>query len=536
MRKNSRTYLFTLLLMLTVIPALAQSWLDYDHTLTSYPMLQTRNTAALTTFNPIDSTQFLLGEARLTAATQHGYLDGVDVAPHNWDAQAQVRSIYRISRCVVLRGGMDYSYSWGKQVGGSVWIYPEQMPFNITETDDSTRGDFSLETYRLDGQLGVDVGHGVSIGAQFDYTTASGAKKKDPRHVNSLMRCETSVGAMWHLNHFSLGGNYLFSRMTEGLKFSTFGRTDLVYHYLVDHGAYFGREENTDGNGYTDDDNERPLLDISHGLAIQAAYRLETMSWGFEASWAHRHGHYGLESPSMIDFNRHNGNMWDVKAWWQRDMGTSLQRVAVSYSHRGINDYERIYRIITDQGVTDTRYYDDRQMGKHDYSVFNAMIDMGWGINRQLPTWQIIADMEHSRRMITASVFPFYRQQSTHLTEVKLRLMRNWITNNDQVWSGQLLAGWAGGGGTANHDGTYQTPSSDAAKPLDHTLYLMRQYESLTAQRMLAGVQLRWSKPIAYARMRLYVEANYKYCQAFDVHYLEDGHRHQVAISVGCLF
>ena len=175
-------------------------------------------------------------------------------------------------------------------------------------------------------------------------------------------------------------------------------------------------------------------------------------------------------------------------------------------------------------------------MGNHAGSMLNAMVDMGWGINRQLPTWQIIADMEHSRSMITASVFPYYRQQSTHLTEVKLRLIRNWITSNDQVWSGQLLAGWAGGGGTVNLDGTYQTPSPDAEGPLDHTLYLMRQYESLTAQRMLVGAQVRWSKPIAHARMRLYAEANYKYCQAFDIHYLEDGHRHQVAMSVGCLF
>ena len=64
----------------------------------------------------------------------------------------------------------------------------------------------------------------------------------------------------------------------------------------------------------------------------------------------------------------------------------------------------------------------------------------------------------------------------------------------------------------------------------------MRQYEYLTAKRLLAGVQVRWSVPIARQRMRLYAEAGYNFRQAFDTHYLEDGHRHEASVTVGCLF
>lgn len=535
MRKNnSLTYLITVILLTTFLPALAQTWLDYDQTLMHFPLLQSRNAASLTTFNPVDSTQFLLGDTRLTMSTAHGHLAAAHVAPHAWNAQAQVRSIYRMSRRVVVKGSMDYSYGWGKNAGGSVWIAPERMPFDITETDDSTRGKISLECYHLNSGLGVEVGHGVSLGATFDYTTASGAKKKDPRHVNSLMNCEVGMGLTWHIKGLTIGGNYLFGRTTEGLKFSTFGRTDRVYHYLIDHGAYFGREESTDGNGYVSDDNERPLLDIRHGLSALATYQHGAWTWGIEGGWTHRHGHYGLESPSMIDFNRHSGDAWDIRSWWQHDDGTSMQRVSLSYSHQGVKDHERTYRIITDHGVTDTRYYDDRLMGKHQYNVLAASADLRWGIKRQLATWQLQATLTHNRRNITASLYPFYRQQLTRLTEFTLQGTRNWLMTNDQVWSLKLQAGWAAGGGTAWRDGTYQAPAADASAPREYTLYLMRQYEYQTARRLLAAAQVRWSIPVAH--LRLYAEAGYSYRQAFNIDYLENGYRHQAALAVGCLF
>ena len=273
-KKRSMTYhLLTAaaIVMATSMPSQAQSWLDYAQTVARYPLLQSSNAATLTTYSPSDSSQLLLGDATLTMGTAQGHLARPGASPHAWEAQALVQSIYRMSRRVVVRGMMDYHYGWGSQAGGSVWIDPEQMPFDITETTDSTRGKTSLESYRLMGEVGVGLGHGVSLGGCFDYTTASGAKRKDPRHTVSLMHCLASVGATWHGGGFTIGGNYLFGRTTQALKFSTVGRTDQIYHYLVNHGAYYGREETTDGNGYVGSANERPWLDIKHGLPCSLA-------------------------------------------------------------------------------------------------------------------------------------------------------------------------------------------------------------------------------------------------------------------------
>lgn len=538
MRKNiSITYrLLSAVLLWAALPASAQSWLDYDQALARYPLLHTSNAAALTTYTPSDSTQHLLGDARLTVGTGHGHLLGPDVSPHAWTTEAQVRSIYRMSQRVVVSGLMHYNYSWGSKSGGSVWIAPERMPFDITETNDTTLGNMSVETYQLMGDVGVDIGGGVSLGGRFGYTTASGTKRKDPRHTNTLMRCEGSVGAIWQAGAVTLGANYLAERSTEALKFSTVGRTDQIYHYLIDHGAYFGREESTDGNGYVGTSNEHPLLDIKHGVAILADYRRGTWEWGLEGQWRHRHGHYGLESPSLIDFNRHYGDEWNLKAWGRHDDGSSVQRFGAYYSHHNLKDYERTYRIITAQGVTDVNYYDDRLMSDNGMSAIGFSGEAQWGIKRELATWTLQATVQHNWRSITASVYPFYRQQKSHLTEVGLRGERNWLTSGDNIWSLMLMAGWGGGDGTAARDGAYQTPDADASAPSDYLTYRMRDFEHLTASRLHCGARARWSQPIARHSMRLYVEALYIYSQAFDIHYLQDGYRQQAALSIGCQF
>lgn len=538
MRKSiSLTYhLLWAILLSTIVPASAQSWLDYDQALVRYPLLRTSNAAALTTYHPSDSTQRILGDARLTMSTGQGHLEGPNVSPHAWSAGAQVRSIYRMSRRVVVSGSMRYDYRWGSQSGGSVWIDPDRMPFGITEVSDSTLGNASLETYRLMGEVGVNIGHGVSLGGHFDYSTASGAKKKDPRHTNTLMQCAGSVGAIWQTGGITVGANYLVERSTEALKFSTVGRTDQVYHYLIDHGAYFGREETTDGNGYTGTSHEHPLLDIRHGIAFQASYHHVLWDWGIEGQWMHRHGHYGLESPSQIDFNRHHGDEWDIASWCQHDDGSSLQRLDAFYRHWNLIDDERTYRIITAQGVTDVNYYDDRLMGHHDRSTMGVCAEAQWGIRRQLAAWMIQARLQHDRRRVTASVYPFYRQQESHFTELALQGRRNWLTCGDHVWSLMLMAGWSNGGGTEAQDGTYQTPDADALAPQDHLLYRMREFEHLTAQRLHCGALVRWSQPLNHQRMRLYIEGQCSYHQALDIHYLQDGYRLQAALSIGCQF
>lgn len=513
-----------------------QSWLDYNQTLSRHSWLRTTNAAALTTYQPDDSTQRLLADAQVGLATGQGGLVPNGHSPDIWQATAMARSVFRVNRRVVLRGGIDYSNAWGRDAAGSVWIAPERMPFDITETADTTQGRTSLEQYGLTGEVGVNVWRGLSLGARFGYHAASSAKRKDPRHTGTLMQLDASVGGIWCLGRLTLGANYLLQRSTEALRFSTYGRTDRVYGYLIDYGAAFGRDERTDGKGYVSSDYEKPLLDMRHGVALQAGYAGGPWSAVVEWEWAHRHGHYGLESPSLLDLNRHRGDEWHLRSWWQHAAPHVIHRITALWSHQDLKDYERTYRIVTDGGVTQIVYYDDREMSQRQTDHVTVAYDLQWGIRRHLATWQAQAQVDYSLRTVTASLYPYYRWQQAHRTDIRLSAQRNWLLPSDHTWSLALMAGWGSGGGTPRSDGAYALTGDGDEYPQGHLDWLMRHYEWLTARRVQVGTMARWSMPLAHGRLRLYAQAHYSYVRAFDTHYLADAHRHNASLVVGCLF
>lgn len=532
---KTRTYLIAVAVAFAVAGH-AQTWLDYDQALSAYSWLHTTNAATLTTYQPTDSSQRLLADAHVGVSIAQGHLASSNATPESWGIDAAVRSIARMSRRVVLRGAMEYSNTWGHQAGGSVWMCPDDRPFDIIECNDSTRGDIGLERYYLDGEVGVMTVGGLSLGARFAYATASSAKKKDPRHTNTLMQLDVSVGGSWQVDRWRFGANYLLKRTTEALQFSTYGRTDRVYGYLIDQGAAFGRDEQSDGKGYVGSDHEKPWLDMRHGVALQAGFANNPWSAVIEWQWMHRHGHYGLESPSHLDFNRHKGNEWHLRSWWQYATSATIHRITAEWSHETIQDDERTYRIVTTGGVTDINYYDDRQTGEREVNDINITYDAQWGIRRSLATWQAQACLNHYRRSLTASLYPYYRQQLTRLTDIILSVCRNWLAHNDHVWSLAIAAGWSGGGGTPAKDGTYTAVIQESAPVADHNELLMRQYEWFTADRMHGGITMRWSMPLLHQHLRLYAQAGYRIAHAMDVKYLQGSNRHTGTISLGCLF
>lgn len=523
-------------MVVVLLSASAQSWLDYDQALSRHLWLRTANAAALATYQPTDTTQRLLAQAQVGIATGQGHLTPLNQSPNAWQVQADARAIYRMSHRVVTRGSMVYRNAWGTKAGGSVWVNPEQMPFDIIETADSTRGKVGMESYRLTGEVGVSALQNLSLGATIAYETASYAKKKDPRHTNQLMQLDASVGATWQTASFTLGANYLLRRTTEGMQFSTYGRTDQVYRYLIDQGACFGRDEQAGGRGYVGNDYERPYQDMRHGVALQAGYEQGRWSVLIEGQWLRRHGHYGLESPSMLDFNRHHGDEWHLRSWWQHALPATIHRITAQWSHLQLSDLERTYRIISQGGVTDTEYYDDRLLGEHEQDRLSLAYDMEYGIQHQLAQWQAHIAVDYQRRDLTASLYPYYRQQHTHSTTLTVAGRRSWLLANDQVWSLRVQTAWSTGGGTAAGDGTYVAPSHDATPPAEYTALLMRQYEWLTATRLGGEVALRWSLPMMRHRLRFYVDACYGYTHALDPHWLTDAHRHTASVVLGCLF
>ena len=128
---------------------------------------------------------------------------------------------YRVSRRTVVYGSIAYENANAWRTTGSAWIDPTHKPFDIVEATLDNPGKKHRDTYQLTGAVGVDLGKGLSLGAQVDYTGANYAKYKDLRHKNKLMDLTASVGlyapvASW----LNVGANYRYHRNTESITFS----------------------------------------------------------------------------------------------------------------------------------------------------------------------------------------------------------------------------------------------------------------------------------------------------------------------------
>lgn len=526
----------SLLILTTALTLQAQSsWLDYDQVLSNQVWLRTNNAAMLSTYHPADSAQRLIADACLGIETQHGHFIPLNESPHAWTIHANARSICRLSRRVVMRGDMNYSRQWGSDAGGSIWIQPSEMPFDITEYDDSTTGNIQIEKYHLNGEIGVNVCNGLSLGTRFDYTAATGSKQKDPRHTNSLMCINTNIGTVFSTAGFTGGAAYLLQRSTESVQFRTYGRTDRVYHYLIDFGALYGRDETTDGKGYTSNDNEKPLLDMRHGLSLQAGYTLKQWTLAVEWQWLHRHGHYGIESPAFIDFNKHQGNSWQVDACLQHATTNTIMQLSFNWQRHNLRDYERTYSSVTNAGVTDIVYFDDRLMSIKQSTSYRVTADAQWGINRHLATWAVKAMVNHERNNIRAIIYPYYRLNDTHLITCTLSATRNWLSSTDRLWAVTLKASWATGGGNMATDLTFGTPAEGNKAPTSPSIQASRLFQWLTASRAGASVMLRHAFNVTHS-LRLYADASYGFTAASKIDNLADSHMHRVALSLGCLF
>ncbi len=526
--------LITALTAIVTLTAGARSWLHYDQTLAPYAWLRTANPASLTTFAPADSSLRSLGDAQLSLATGQGHWTAPGTSPNAWQARAEVRSVMRMGQRVVVRGGVDYTNRWGNEAAGSVWSQPQTMPFDIAETADTTLGRVRREQYALHGEAGVAVSSRMSLGARFAYTAASGTKQKDPRFTSHLMSLEAAAAAMWTAGRFTLGATYQMQRRTEAVQLSTHGRTDRVYHYLVDLGAAMGRDERTDGRGYTSSDSEHPLLDMRHGATAQLGYTLGPCTLLAEVQWMHRSGHYGLRSPSTVDFSRHGGDEWLANAWWQHSATNSLQRVEAQWSRSTVKNHENTYRIVADGGVTDIEYYDARLVGYHRHNHVRLAYDGQWGIRRALAQWQLQAAVCHSWQRVTAIVFPYYRRRRVHLTELEAAVTRQWLLARERVWSLTIQADWGTGGGVMADDGFYLTPSTDDHAPAAPEQWAQQHYQWLTATRLGAGLAVRYAFSLAGQRLRAYVDASYALHAATGVSTTPK--RHQARLAIGITF
>ena len=501
-----------------------------------------RNHAGLTT---ISST---MSDARLFISGEQGKMHSPNDAERSVVYGAEASSFYRLNSQTVFSGAISYSHFFGKKMGGSAMTLPYDAPFNITEYDDSNRGDKAMDKYRLSGAVGSMIGNGFSIGAGVDYVAANYAKRKDPRHKNSYMNLLFSPGFTWkrYVNKddanpvtYIFGANYIYQRSVESLSFRVYGRQDKVAHYLIDYGGYFGIDEQADGNGYTDPSAEKPLYDERHGASVQMEQKFgERFSWFAQLSLIDRHGHYGEKSPNLLSLSQHHATEYDVLLRLSLLSSSNKHFLTLSAEHEKMKNYERVSRTVTGEGgLTDVEYYGKREAGLRETTSLSASYDGYMGRvdvkNISASRLHIGAAIDYLQINRKASVYPHYRHQ-----QLKSYTISALAASSLPLHSGLFSIGispYLSFGSNSSDDGLYNSNYEEATPPVSSGIYMQREAEYLTATKFGITLSGKHELPLPPS-LSAYIRLDYGFNRAFSIKALEGTTRHILTLSIGCRF
>lgn len=477
-----------------------------------------------------------ISKAQLLFSKADGDFRNYHQSSDSYQYNINAQSIYRFNDKVVFSGEVDYANFKGKQMGGSSFIDPYQNTIDVSELDESDKGNKQLETYHLKGAVSAELNSKFAIGGKIDYQSGNFAKMKDIRHVNKLLDMNLSIGATYQLNDaIEVGANYSYDRRIESVIFRIFGNRVKVFTSLINLGSFYGRSETFSDYGYAADASLRPLTNFTQGGALQLNLKFnKKVSWFNEFTYGKLKGFFGEEGTSDVKFTDHSANQYAYKGVISAIGERDHHYISVNAAYQNLTNLENVYRRETSTaGNSIIIYYGksevlDRQQLKAnlDYSFFRD-------VQMNNPKWAFNVSLDFFRRRQTTTLYPFYRDQTINSYNANAHLKRN-IIKAKQMYSFALGLGYGSGSGIAKYDGLYVPPSSSQPIPTSMDLYLYQEFEYFTKPRVMADVSLQYTKKLK-ENIAPYAKLNYNYIKAFDTQFL--GSTFGVAgISVGCNF
>ncbi len=453
---------------------------------------------------------------------------------------ANIESFYRLNPKTVFWGKVSYNSFEGKNMGGSVFIDPTQTPFDIVEYSDTMRGKKKLETYNLVGAISTNIYKGIFGGLKFDFTSANYAKDKDLRHKNTLLDMNVSAGLTYKIiRRLDIGVNYYYRRRVEGIEFKTYGTTDKQYQSLVSYGAFYGKMEDFGGGRYTKGDDNRPLVDEYHGISLQAKLNITSkLDWFNEFSYKKRNGYYGKRSTSTIVYSEHNSKLIEYNGKLNYRHKNNLHSFDIVFYNEKLENLENVIKNESPDTSPDRIiYYDPLKVG--DKNSYNAKVEytINVGINNNLnPIWILKGGIDYYSRQQTASVYPFYRDQTIRKIGFNLYANNN-IVKEENMYSFMLGVKYSTGSGTAKDDGFYAPPSESQIKPHDIDRYLFREYDYLTSKQIKGDLGFKFSRLFPQIGIKGYASINYSFTNASGISsYMTGTNFNELTLTVGCNF
>lgn len=506
---------------------------DFSYVMQSDPWLMGNNPSALIRFG--SST---LSEATVSMTVGNGGFVNYDQSPHTLTFGASAESVYRLSPRTVVYGRMSYQNESSSNMAGSAFLNTYHLPFDIVEDSLTNEGDEHRDTYHLKGGVGVDIWHGWSVGASFDFTAANLAKYKDLRHQNKAMDLTFSAGFYLPLGHVSLGANYLYRRSTENIRFKVYGQSDKVYKSLIAYANFMGQVEQFTTNGYTGSNNEQPLFSARHGACVQLDWRITPQwQWYHSMMAQYRSGYYGRESAYTITYMRHHSHIYTYQSRLSYRLPTSLHRMDVSISAERLENNQNAYlETLNEQGASQYEYFGAVKTGDKLWVDTHIGYTGDMGIDYELPRWTVATGVNIGHRKQTGYRYPYYRRQQLNQVQGYIDACHR-IRLRQGILQAGLQFAYQKGSGDVYEDLTFAEPSAQQTAPPSMDAYLYRDYEYYTAPQVKVGAALKYSFVFPQTRMKTYVEGKCTYLKAYNTDaYLKGDAYTTVMLIVGVDF
>ena len=453
--------------------------------------LRSGNAAGLVTFGC-----GRLSEVSLSATGKNGGLKNYYDSDDCFSIGAEASSYYRLGTRTVVAGAVGYDRFSGKRMSGSYFIDPTQTPFDLVEYTSDHAGDKQLESYRLNGAVGCDLTRRLAAGVRFDYTTANYSKRKDLRHVNSLMDMTVAPGVLFRLGpRLALGVNYTYRRRIESLLLKVYGKT------------------------------------------LQLDWRLgRRLTLFSECSFRTRAGYYGRPSPTTVVYTDHDGSELAYTAQLTLDAGRQRHILRLELGQRKVSNRENIYTYQTEEvGRSYILYLGQTDVGSRTRRSASVVYTGEFGRGQGVAAWRATLDGGAGSRRILAVNYPDYRLQRLAWWHLRAAGCRNLVRGRN-LWTFGLGGGYSSGSGALCADGSYD--SSGQSETLTRTLddLLVQEYEFLTAPRVGLELDVRLTRRFGSRGIRGFVALDYAWDKAFSTTALGNAMRHTARLQLGCAF
>lgn len=431
---------------------------------------------------------------------------------------AYAKSVYRLNDRVICYGLIDYNNLWQQKAAGSVFINPEDKPFDIVEEADTNRGTTNLERFHLVGKVAYNITPRFCFGAEIDYTAANYAKRKDARHANSLMDMNLGLGVKYNFPFVSLGAAYIYRRSNEGMKYSICGTTDVVYYSIISYGAFWGARELTCSEGFTDKNREIPLSDEYKGVDFQIDFSFWKLRIYNSAEWINRDGFFGKKSPYTISFECHDGKTFEYQSVVDFKQSSVLRHlISLGYNKKELFAYRNIYKIVSNKnGSTDVEYYDPLKISDKSITTLSAEYSLHWkgsSIERRMEL-----SVGRTERVTNAFKYPFYRIQDINYNNLNALYSELYRVRHNEI-SYSIGGGFGSGNGTPFFDGVYVQLTEGQNIPPSQTLLLLREYDFLCSRRFSAQLGAKYSVNIKSDNIKPYILVDYTYTRSTNAIY-----------------